>query len=248
MSTPSLASDRDRYIDFIGPKGTVVKIEYPNFFRLDGSMLASGGVSNLKTSEIASSTSENPFFTEPSSVSNTSFSKIENTSTDTNGNLTNGVSTNRSSAETTTSNSNLLAGNQPDLTIERVKDRIKSMLDAKSNEINAIIAAHNPATLPADQKAVYQALNSGSYPTQNVDLYKMVNESGNMLTTLADTILWYNKSNATSKYSFILENYLDRDGNRDYPLSGHYSDYEIGYIGGPGDAQNMYVKVDPESK
>jgi len=142
----------------------------------------------------------------------------------------------------------LLAGNQPDLTIEMVKDRIKSMLDTKSNEINAIIATQNPATLPADQKSVYQALNSGSYPTQNVDLYKMVNESGNMLTTLADTILWYNKSNATSKYSFILENYLDRDGNRDYPLSGHYSDYEMGYIGGPGDAQNMYVKVDPESK
>lgn len=248
MTTPSLASDRDRYIDFIVPKGTVVKIEYPNFFRLNGKTLASAGISNLNTSEIASSTSENPFFTEPSSISDTSFSKIENTSTDTNSNLSSGVSANRASSETTVNNSNLLAGNQPDLTIEIVKDRIKSMLDAKSNEINAIIAAHNPATLPADQKAVYQALNSGSYPTQNVDLYKMVNESGNMLTTLADTILWYNKSNATSKYSFILENYLDRDGNRDYPLSGHYSDYEMGYIGGPGDALNMYVKVDPESK
>lgn len=122
------------------------------------------------------------------------------------------------------------------------------MLDRKSAEINAIIKSQDPASFTGSQAALYQVLKTGAYPAANVDLYDMVKKSGNMLTTLADTILWYNKSNATSKYSFILENYLDRDGNRDYPLSGHRSDYEMGYIGGPGDAQNMYVKVDPESK
>lgn len=34
MSTPSLAADKNRYIDFVSPKGNVVKIEYPNFYRL----------------------------------------------------------------------------------------------------------------------------------------------------------------------------------------------------------------------
>jgi hypothetical protein len=34
MVTPSLATDKDRYIDFLTPAGTVVKIEYPNLYRL----------------------------------------------------------------------------------------------------------------------------------------------------------------------------------------------------------------------
>ncbi len=63
-----------------------------------------------------------------------------------------------------------------------------------------------------------------------------------------DSILWYNERNATAKYAFVLEHHLDRDGNADYPISGHKSDYEIAYIGGPGDSANMYVKVDPAAK
>lgn len=257
MTTPSLASDRDRYVDFMGPKGTVVKIEYPNFFRLDGRSFEAAGTSTTGTSTTATTNSANPFFTELSNVVDSSFTNATRTPTDNVagivGNLTNlvdgvSVGTNGTTTGSATTGSNLFFGDQQNLTIQTVKDRIKTMLDAKSAEINAIITAQNPAALSADQKALYQLLNSGVYPAANVDLYKMVSESGNMLTTLADTILWYNKSNATSKYSFILENYLDRDGNRDYPLSGHHSDYEMGYIGGPGDAQNMYVKLDPESK
>ena len=61
-------------------------------------------------------------------------------------------------------------------------------------------------------------------------------------------MLWYNEDNATSKYAFVLENYLDSDGNSPYPLAGHKKDYEIAYIGGLGDAQNMLVKIDPEAK
>jgi hypothetical protein len=81
-----------------------------------------------------------------------------------------------------------------------------------------------------------------------VDLFGILANSGNTLSTLIDTLLWYNERNATSKYAFVLENYLDTDGNRDYPLAGKRSGYELGYIGGPGDAQNMYVKIDPEAK
>ncbi len=34
LTTPSLASDQNRYIDFIAPNGKTLKIEYPNFFRM----------------------------------------------------------------------------------------------------------------------------------------------------------------------------------------------------------------------
>ncbi|MFZ4461251.1 MAG: hypothetical protein ACOYN2_01555 [Patescibacteria group bacterium] len=54
--------------------------------------------------------------------------------------------------------------------------------------------------------------------------------------------------NATSKYAFALEHNLDRDGNADYPLPGHKSDYEMAYIAGSGDAQNMHLKIDPAAK
>ncbi|MDD2745687.1 MAG: VCBS repeat-containing protein, partial [Candidatus Gracilibacteria bacterium] len=213
MTTPSLASDVDRYIDFYGPKGTVQKIVYPNFFRLSsqtfegtGSTTATGGT----FLDDLNATIENAY------------------------NNTAGTST----APTVEQN----------LTIDLVKAKIKSVLDAKSAEINALITSQNPATLSGDQLLLYQTLKNGTYPEANVDLYQLLESNGNVLSTLADTLFWYNKSNATSKYSFILENYLDRDGNRDYPLIGQHKDYEMAYIGGPGDAQNMYVKLDPESK
>jgi len=112
-----------------------------------------------------------------------------------------------------------------------VTEKIKSILDAKSAEINALITAQNPTTLTGDQLLLYQNLKNGTYPAANIDLYQLLASNGTALATLADTILWYNKSNATSKYTFVLENYLDRDGNRSYPLIGHQTDYEMGYIG-----------------
>ena len=91
-------------------------------------------------------------------------------------------------------------------------------------------------------------LKTGNYPTGGVDLYKLLEGSGNALGVLVDSVLWYNERNATAKYAFVLEHHLDRDGNADYPISGHKSDYEMAYIGGPGNSTNMYVKVDPVAK
>lgn len=214
--------DKNRYIDFIAPSGQVKKIEYPNFFRMKW--------------------------------------------------------------------------NTGDLTKQVVRDQIKTVLDAKSAEINALISAENPAVLSGTNRVMYDTLKNGDYPTITVDLFRLLSESqssgtgtastgtanvgttssgavdfftqlaelqssilpnngtpptngdSEILSTLIDSIIWYNQTNATSKYAFILENYLDRDGNREYPLAGHKSDYEIAYIGGPGDAANMYVKLDPAAK
>ncbi len=175
LTTPSLASDQNRYIDFIAPNGKTVKIEYPNFFRMTWQ-------------------------------------------------------------------------NEENLTAETVRTKIKEVLDAKSAELNAILSEQNPSKLSGKERVLYDQLKSGDYPNVTVDLFGILASSGNTLSTLVDTLLWYNERNATSKYAFVLENYLDTDGNREYPLAGKRSGYELGYIGGPGDAQNMYVKIDPEAK
>ncbi len=54
--------------------------------------------------------------------------------------------------------------------------------------------------------------------------------------------------NATLKYSNTLERSLDRDGENKISANGKKNDYEIAYLGAPGDARNMYLKVDPEAK
>lgn len=54
--------------------------------------------------------------------------------------------------------------------------------------------------------------------------------------------------NATLKYSNTLERSLDIDGEKKISADDTKNDYEIAYLGAPGDAQNMYLKVDPESK
>ncbi len=71
-TTPSLAVDRDRYIDFISAKGTLSRIAYPNFYRL-------------------------------------------------------------------------IWNAEEDLTAEKVRARVKELLDAKSTEINALISRENPS-------------------------------------------------------------------------------------------------------
>ncbi len=68
------------------------------------------------------------------------------------------------------------------------------------------------------------------------------------MNSIVDSVLWYNLRNATSKYAFVLEHGLDRDGNSSYPLPGHKSDYEMAYIAGSGDAQNLFLKIDPAAK
>ena len=54
--------------------------------------------------------------------------------------------------------------------------------------------------------------------------------------------------NATLKYSSTLERSLDIDGEKKISADDTKNDYEIAYLGAPGDARNMYLKVDPEAK
>lgn len=54
--------------------------------------------------------------------------------------------------------------------------------------------------------------------------------------------------NATLKYARTLERSLDIDGEKKISADDKKNGYEIAYLGAPGDAKNMYLKVDPEAK
>ncbi len=130
-----------------------------------------------------------------------------------------------------------------DLTPEKAQAKIKEVLDAKSAEINALIASE------AGSGPLYEALKNGAYPSgANVDLYGQLAAKQEMLQSVVDAVVWNNLANATAKYAYVLEHHLDIDGNSKYPIASHKQDYEISYLVGKGDAQSMYVKLDPASK
>ena len=64
-------------------------------------------------------------------------------------------------------------------------------------------------------------------------------------------VYWNNLKTASGKYKFIFENYLSDQFASDeilFPLPRNKKSYESTYIAAPGDSQNAYIKLDPESK
>lgn len=148
LVTPSLASDRERYVDYLDKNIVYQKIVYPNFFRI-----------TLSGSEL----------------------------------------------------------NYPG-----AGQKIKTLLDEKTAEIKTIGG--------------------------NIDLYQIFSADQKALNAIIEGIIWNNMRNATLKYSSILERNLNIDGEQKITANGQKNDYEIAYLGAPGDAKNMYLKVDPEAK
>ena len=148
MVTPSLPSDRERYVDYLDKNFAYKKIVYPNFFRI-----------TLSGSEL----------------------------------------------------------NYPAATL-----KIKNLLDAKTAEIQAL---------------------GGT-----IDLYQILSADEKVLNAVIEGVIWNNMKNATLKYSNTLERSLNIDGEQKISANDTKNDYEIAYLGAPGDAKNMYLKVDPEAK
>ncbi len=69
--------------------------------------------------------------------------------------------------------------------------------------------------------------------------------------TLVFAVYWNNLDTISSKYKFIFQEYLGNQfvGN-DYGfhLPDSKKSYEMSYFAAPGDAKNMYIKLDPEDK
>lgn len=148
MTSPSLPSDRDRYVDYLDKSLQYQKVVYPNLFRIT------------------------------------------------------------------------LSGTGLDY--PGANQKIKELLDAKTAEIRTL---------------------GGS-----VDLYALLSSDPKALNAVIEAVLWNNMKNATLKYASTLERNLDIDGEKRISANGKNNDYEIAYLGAPGDAKNMYLKVDPEAK
>ncbi|MBW7954446.1 VCBS repeat-containing protein [Candidatus Gracilibacteria bacterium] len=149
------------------------------------------------------------------------------------------------------------------LNLENIKNTLKESLDLKSLEINNLITEKNPSKLTGVDLQIYNLLKTGNYPTASVDLYKELlkkpskelNLMGDKITlsyidTLALSLAWNNLSSVSAKYAFVFDNYLSDQSLRgdSFYLPKNKKQYEISYLGAPGDPKNMYIKMDPEDK
>lgn len=159
----------------------------------------------------------------------------------------------------------VIAEDASELNFVRLAEKTKEHLDRVSNQINQVIQNADPSPLSWTQWEIYNLLKTGDYPEANIDLYtSLVNRPVETLTlgdqeksisyfdTLVFAIYWRNLWNASSKYKFIFENYLsnqfESNTNQSFVLPRHKNSYEIGYFAAPWDAENMYIKLDPEQK
>ena len=229
MTTPSLPIDRDRYIDFISAIWNYAKIEYPQLFRLN----IGNNANDLNVSE------EEDINIFSSSI----FSEFES-----------------------------LLKEWPDAenwivyenSFDNIEYELNRILDEKSEEINSLISLNDPSGLSGDNLAIYNYLKVWDYPSSNFDLLAFLkNKDDKSFTldgetktlsyydTLVFSIYWNNLTSSSAKYSFIFDNYLTDqfwDDNSNYFLPKNKKEYEIAYLWAPWNAQNMYIKMDPEWK
>ncbi|MDP2089997.1 MAG: FG-GAP-like repeat-containing protein [Candidatus Gracilibacteria bacterium] len=145
-----------------------------------------------------------------------------------------------------------------------ISKELDKVLDEKSKEINELIRKTNPNSLIGKDKDIYNLLKIGSFPKDNFDLTKILKNkedktfkvAGDEKTlsyydTLVLSLYWNNLNSTSAKYGFIFDNYLiDQFGEQEskYLLPKNKKQYEISYLGAPGDAKNMYIKMDPKAK
>ncbi len=150
------------------------------------------------------------------------------------------------------------------LSLENIEQVTKEYLDTISDQINATILDSNPSSLTGEELSIYNILKTGDFPQANIDLYESLknkplevftlqNESKEIsyFDTLVFSIYWNNLDSVASKYKFIFEEYLSNQfewNDYNFHLPKSKKSYEIAYFAAPGDAQNMYVKLDPELK
>lgn len=172
MATPSLPSDRNRYVDFVSAKWNQKKFEYPNLFRIN----------------------------------------IPETN---------------------------------NLNYEYVKTKVKEYLDGRSSDFNKILTSENPAGLSWVEKEIYDNLKvANANYTTSIDFYSLLGKDSKVLDEVIKSVLWANLNSTALRYKYILENYLDIDGNTESLDTWHRSDYEIAYIWWKWDATNLYLGID----
>lgn len=71
----------------------------------------------------------------------------------------------------------------------------------------------------------------------DINLYDIVASDSKALNALVESVIFHNMDNATLKYASLLEQSLDIDGVSKTSLDNRKNDYEIAYLGAPGDAK-----------
>lgn len=151
-----------------------------------------------------------------------------------------------------------------ELSFENILSQLEKILDEKSAELNQIISQNNPSSLSPSQKQIYDLLKNWNYPQANIDLYEILSQkpsqevevlwakkSVSYIEMLALSLYWNNLPSVSSKYQFIYEYQFGDQMLRDdfeFFLPKNRSLYEMSYMVVPGDAKNMYVKMDGEDK
>lgn len=151
-----------------------------------------------------------------------------------------------------------------ELTLDSTATATRRHLDEVSAQINTIRTNSNPSSLAWADVALYNDLSTGAFPSTDIDLYQFLQDKPREIfsqdgqskeisyfDTLVFAVYWNSLNTPSSKYKFIFEEYLSnefRGNDYDFHLPRVQSSYEIWYFAAPGDAQNMYIKLDPESK
>lgn len=149
-------------------------------------------------------------------------------------------------------------------TLDSYKQKLESLLDEASTRFNTITKQTAPTTLSWDEKTFYNLLSSWEYQNENIDLYDyLVSQTEDTYTNsweskdnsyfdmLVFSLYWKNMTNISAKYKFVFENYLSDEfgvNTFGFHLPKNKKSYEIAYLWAPWDANNMYIKLDPEEK
>ncbi|MCH2188381.1 hypothetical protein MK079_00960 [Candidatus Gracilibacteria bacterium] len=122
-------------------------------------------------------------------------------------------------------------GDPDNLSIANIDTELQNLLATKTSEIGGV-----------DLLAFIQS------QTQDFEVLDGLGLS--YYDALLFAVYWNNLNSVASKYGFIFENYLSDASltSTGITLPQTKSQYEIAYIGSDGDAQNMYVSLDPNSK
>jgi len=150
------------------------------------------------------------------------------------------------------------------VTFENIAAKTKEHLDSISAQINTVRVNSDPSALSEKEQEIYEILSTGVFPDTDIDLYNVLQSKPleifesdgqskeiSYFDTLVFSVLWNNLDTVSAKYKFVFEEYLSNEftwNEYNFHLPKSKKSYEIWYFAAPWDAQNMYIKLDPELK
>lgn len=139
-------------------------------------------------------------------------------------------------------------------TIDDIDATVRNHLSSYSQDINTLITKVDPRNLSQSERSLALSLSSignlANYPSADVDLAALISSDPEIYAKLLDAIDWLRLDSLPEKYDRALSGALDYEGTVVEQLSdpSQKEFYEIAYLGGLGNAQNMFIDMFPEAK